>query len=79
MGRFTLRDEGKTIAVGKILKYKPVKVATTFIPATQSTNTQGQANEENKQGSVNTSTSGSQTTEKRQDLVFDLDSGETVT
>jgi hypothetical protein len=26
MGRFTLRDEGKTIAVGKILKYKPVKV-----------------------------------------------------
>jgi translation elongation factor EF-1alpha len=26
MGRFTLRDEGKTIAVGKILKYKPAKV-----------------------------------------------------
>jgi len=26
MGRFTLRDEGKTIAVGKVLKYKPVKV-----------------------------------------------------
>lgn len=23
MGRFTLRDEGKTIAVGKVLKYKP--------------------------------------------------------
>jgi hypothetical protein len=23
MGRFTLRDDGKTIAVGKILKYKP--------------------------------------------------------
>ena len=23
MGRFTLRDEGKTICVGKILKYKP--------------------------------------------------------
>lgn len=23
MGRFTLRDEGKTIGVGKILKYKP--------------------------------------------------------
>ncbi len=22
MGRFTLRDEGKTIAVGKVLKYK---------------------------------------------------------
>ncbi len=26
MGRFTLRDEGKTIAVGKVLKYKPVKI-----------------------------------------------------
>lgn len=26
MGRFTLRDEGKTIAVGKVLRYKPVKV-----------------------------------------------------
>lgn len=23
MGRFTLRDEGKTICVGKVLKYKP--------------------------------------------------------
>tara|TARA_B110000503_G_C6938469_1_gene325829 strand:+ start:329 stop:577 length:249 start_codon:yes stop_codon:yes gene_type:complete len=23
MGRFTLRDEGKTICLGKILKYKP--------------------------------------------------------
>ena len=23
MGRFTLRDEGRTIAVGKVLKYKP--------------------------------------------------------
>ena len=25
MGRFTLRDEGKTIALGKVLKYKPLK------------------------------------------------------
>ena len=24
-GRFTLRDEGKTICVGKVLKYKPYK------------------------------------------------------
>jgi len=23
MGRFTLRDEGRTIAIGKVLKYKP--------------------------------------------------------
>ena len=26
MGRFTLRDEGKTIALGKVIKYKPVKI-----------------------------------------------------
>jgi hypothetical protein len=26
MGRFTLRDEGKTIALGKVLKYKPIKI-----------------------------------------------------
>lgn len=26
LGRFTLRDQGKTIAIGKILKYKPAKV-----------------------------------------------------
>jgi len=27
MGRFTLRDEGKTIAVGRVIKYKPTKIA----------------------------------------------------
>lgn len=27
MGRFTLRDEGKTIALGKVIKYKPAKVS----------------------------------------------------
>ena len=27
MGRFTLRDEGKTIAVGKVGKYIPLKQA----------------------------------------------------
>ena len=26
LGKFTLRDEGKTIAVGKVLRYKPYKV-----------------------------------------------------
>jgi hypothetical protein len=41
MGRFTLRDEGKTIALGKVLKYKPVKVMPKVIesekPAAQQT------------------------------------------
>lgn len=27
MGRFTLRDDGKTICVGKVLKYKPYSKA----------------------------------------------------
>lgn len=30
LGRFTLRDEGRTIAVGKILKYKPHKVVSSI-------------------------------------------------
>lgn len=34
MGRFTLRDEGKTIAVGKVLRYKPVKINTFVAPTT---------------------------------------------
>lgn len=33
MGRFTLRDEGRTICVGKVLKYKPyTKGAVTAAP-----------------------------------------------
>ena len=35
MGRFTLRDEGKTIAVGKVLRYKPVKIQTFALPTAQ--------------------------------------------
>jgi peptide chain release factor subunit 3 len=39
LGRFTLRDEGKTIAAGKIIKYKP-----TIIPTiTSGTSTSNQA------------------------------------
>ena len=30
LGRFTLRDEGRTISVGKILKYKPHKMENTI-------------------------------------------------
>ena len=34
MGRFTLRDDGKTICVGKVIKYKPYsKTASTALPA----------------------------------------------
>jgi hypothetical protein len=54
MGRFTLRDEGKTIAVGKILKYKPVKVVTTFAStsSTQQNNQTQDQTEEVKQSDL---------------------------
>lgn len=51
MGRFTLRDEGKTIALGKVLKYKPAKVnilVTSNQAATNSSQQEG-AKEEIKQ------------------------------
>jgi peptide chain release factor subunit 3 len=43
LGRFTLRDEGKTIAAGKILKYKPHMVlsAVTVVPLPNGGNSQG--------------------------------------
>lgn len=34
LGRFTLRDEGRTIATGRVLKYKPHKVDPSIIVAT---------------------------------------------
>lgn len=55
MGRFTLRDEGKTICVGKVLKYKPydkkvaaptVAAGTTTTPAAVQPKVAAQAQEE---------------------------------
>jgi hypothetical protein len=71
LGRFTLRDEGKTIAVGKVLKYKPA--ASTVAAA-------GVKKEEVKSESTPKPTSGTATTTSvRQDLIFDMDSGEMLT
>jgi peptide chain release factor subunit 3 len=68
MGRFTLRDEGKTIAVGKVLKYKPYSkgiVGASGKPASGAQKvTQQLANasiSENKSGP---------------DMVFDMETGE---
>jgi len=33
LGRFTLRDEGRTIAVGRVTRYKPHKVEPTIVVA----------------------------------------------
>ncbi len=81
MGRFTLRDEGKTIAVGKILKYKPVKVVTTFAStsSTQQNNQTQDQTEEVKQSDLAQSQNSTQQPTQRQDLFYDLDSGEMIT
>lgn len=60
LGRFTLRDEGRTIAVGRILKYKPHKVQSTIQVAGAP-----KAQEEAKQQN-----------DKHEALVFDMEKGE---
>lgn len=62
LGRFTLRDEGRTIAVGKVLKYKPAK-DTGLAPAGSS----GAKNEETKGGEKGTTTKETQ--------IFDSETG----
>ena len=67
LGRFTLRDEGRTIAVGKVLKYKPAKdsgAAGTATPAAQK-----QSNEESK-------TSATTTSQAKEELIYDMETGE---
>ena len=41
MSRFTFRDEGKTICIGKVLKYKPYTKAITSGSAATSASTAG--------------------------------------
>jgi peptide chain release factor subunit 3 len=66
LGRFTLRDEGKTIAVGKVLRYKPAA----------STVAGGAKKEEVKSDSTPKPTT---TTSVKQDLIYDMESGEMLT
>ena len=65
LGRFTLRDEGQTICVGKVLKYKPyqkgVVGATGFVAAKVSNKPVGE-------GVTNSSGA--------EELVYDMDTGE---
>lgn len=60
LGRFTLRDEGKTIALGRVLKYKPASSST--------------ANVRTAAAAKPTTTA---TADKSEDLVFNLETGET--
>jgi len=66
LGRFTLRDEGKTIAIGKIIRYKPNKpgVATKTAPKVSEVAKQLEGTQISEQKA------------KSQDMVFDMESGE---
>lgn len=63
MGRFTLRDEGKTIGLGKVLKYKPHKKGDPLKEAPKS---------EQKTAAQIKDAGG-----PKQDLVFNMETGET--
>jgi hypothetical protein len=67
LGRFTLRDEGKTIAVGKVLKYKPSAKAAATIKAAQ-TQKAGVEQVTNQMGQV--------TVAAKEDMVYDMETGE---
>lgn len=62
LGRFTLRDEGKTIGLGKVLKYKPHKKGDPLKEA---------AKKEEKAAAITSAG------EPAKDLVFNMETGET--
>lgn len=65
LGRFTLRDEGRTIAVGRVLKYKPAKDVVV-------------GTKEEKKTDGGPPVTVTQTSQK-EDLIFDMETGETLT
>lgn len=67
LGRFTLRDEGRTIAVGKVLKYKPAKDTGGAPTATTS------KTEETKGETIKPAATA------KEELVFDMESGKMYT
>ena len=66
MGRFTLRDEGKTICVGRVLKYKPYTAVAGVTPA------QTAAQVQQKQAQFPVTVNSSNAKEE----VFDMETGE---
>jgi len=65
LGRFTIRDEGRTIAVGKVLRYKPAKDTGGALAITKSS-------EESKSSSDKGTAS---TTGKVKEDIFDMETG----
>lgn len=69
LGKFTLRDQGKTIAIGKILKYKPAKVL----------DYQLYQEEQRKKKEAEEAAKAAEAGEsKKADVVFDMETGETA-
>ena len=66
MGRFTLRDEGKTIAVGKVLKYKPYQKG--VVGASKDVPAQKQTTSSSSKAQV--------TVNSAPEMVYDMETGE---
>ena len=66
MGRFTLRDEGKTICLGKILKYKPY---TKGLASATSTAQVGAVTKQLENTQINSTSATSE-------MVYDMETGE---
>jgi hypothetical protein len=64
MGRFSLRDEGKTIGVGKVLKYKPYTKGIVGALKSDAKKTTTAQQEILTQSAV------------KEDMVFDMETGE---
>jgi hypothetical protein len=69
MGRFTLRDEGKTICVGRVLKYKPY----TVVPGSQGAAKSGEGEKKSESAGAFPVTIDSSNVKTE---IFDMETGE---
>lgn len=68
LARFTLRDEGRTIAVGKVLKYKPAQGTVS-----------GSGPAKKEEAKAPSTTNGVSHSAQKEDLIYDMESGEMLT
>jgi len=68
MGRFTLRDEGKTIAVGKVMKYKPYSKGVVGAAGASTSSVVKDLTKQMGAVTINNAVT--------QDLVYDMETGE---
>ena len=75
MGRFTLRDEGKTICVGKVLKYKPYAKGVLGVGAAKAEHAADAAKTADPVKQV-TQQMGMATLQPAEELVYNMETGE---